>query len=667
MQLTRSSAVAAFTMSWIAIARFVSAQGCVTGGHVRVIENPPSQPTSACVIPFGNPDIPPIGYRNWDIVIIHDPVAIPGLSNTKTYQIWTDRPLIDSIHSITIVSKNNTASGSTTVRIAPAPGDYFVDVGSVAMTADSTGLVIVDPVAITGNFVGPLYAHRLNLVRADGGLAGDVFLDSHPSQVSNLFVQVVGNIDSDLIQVSTSQNGIPGYIERLESTNGEIGTPSHMVYVLADGSFWKIRAGYINAYMGGIAATGAGSFVQNVRQIETYTTGGHSGAFVGWLDAQRLEDTEQGGNWIKIAGPMQGTLRLGFGFSNTNGGESSTNHFIQIPAGLMQGQLIMQALGGADASNPWTRPVYVGGLTTVDDLNPKPNYAETTSQIGGASGPRAVGRVPYGTHFTDCFPVFTTDVNAFPTLNYGAIDATHPIKIRHYGPVIRPAGGADAFKVERRLAGSTDEPAWIDESGCIAESVDTVGDPNVVKLTPIRALQSGFEYRITQVLNGGAPKLTCAGVVIPTTPPPVALFGREFRFTICGPSLGDADSNGCVNFADITEVNTNWSSTACLKNGGADRDGDVDFADITAGLTFFGFAYCDAACAASFQQASGDGFSTMRFDGEMSALLDGANSVEAALTALGYPSIEAFGLAIANMNDEQRNFELGRLGQLLGE
>jgi hypothetical protein len=657
MALTRISGFVALGLFWLAFVNGVSAQ-------VTVIETPTSDETSAFVFPVG-PEEPFVGYRNWDIIINHDPSDYsPPLSQVKTYAIRTTRVGIDNINSVYIVSKVSATTGSTFVTISSA-GPKFVNVGPVFMSpvpAERAGLVVVDPIFVTGDLNGPFEAHRFQLV-AEGDLTGDVFLAPHFNRVSNLQVVVGGDIQSDLIEVSTSQNGIPGYIERLESTNGEIGAPNHMVYVLADGAFWLVRAGYINAYIGGVESTGAESFVQNVRRIETYTTGGHSGVFTGQIDAQRIEDTDVQANWMKFAGPMQGIIRLGYGFADNSTNPAAQN-YIQVPTGGMQGQIIMQALGGADASNPWTRPVYVGGLTTVDDLNPKPNYAETTSQIGCASGPRAVGRVPYGTHFTDCFPVFTTDVNAFPTLAYGAIDDKTPIQIRNYGPVILPSFPNRAFKVERRIAGLpiADPTPWTNESCGFVESLDATG--NVVLLTPSVALQAGFEYQVSQDLTGGVPRLKCDGVVLPDPPPPVALFGREFRFTICGPSLGDADSSGCVNFADNTSVPENWGSTACNKNGDADRNGVVNFADITKVLEQWLQAYCGGACTAFISQASGNAPSFMGVEGDVSAL-DATNTPAVALASMGYPSIEAFGDAIAAMTDEQRIFEMGRLQQLL--
>lgn len=62
-----------------------------------------------------------------------------------------------------------------------------------------------------------------------------------------------------------------------------------------------------------------------------------------------------------------------------------------------------------------------------------------------------------------------------------------------------------------------------------------------------------------------------AGVVAPPTMP------------------GDANGDGQVNFADITEVLTNWGfcpGSCCPSD--VDHDGDVDFADITEVLTFWG-------------------------------------------------------------------------------
>lgn len=656
------SLFAAFILFCVALVRCVSAQSY----PVTVIENPPSQPQSAFVLPVGDPE-PNIGYRNWDIVIIHDPVAIPGLSNFKSYRIWTGRDDIDNINSVSIVSKNNSASGTTTVSVAPPPGNRFKNVGTVAMTEDSTGFVIVDKVSITGDFNGPLYAHRLNLA-AGGDLAGDIILAPHASRLSTLEVRVDGNIRENVVlYVATSANGIPGAVDAIESTNGVIGTSTSPVYVLVGGGIKLLKAGEINAIVGGVGATGAESFALNIERIETYATGGFTGAFTGQLDVQNILNSTTQSNWINLAGPMRGVWRFGYGFVDND----SFQNFIQVPAGMFEGQVLWQTLGGNPANNPWVRPLYVGNQTTADDLNPKPHYLETSSEIGGG----AAGRVPYGTHFTDCVPAQSgTDPYAIATVAYGTFDDKNPIKISHYGPVILPAAPQRAFKIERRPAGLaySDATPWTDETGCFTEDLDDTGR-RVLLIPTGLPLQRGFEYRVSQQLDAsGNPHLLCDGVVIPTTPPPVDLFDsipntttrREFRFAICGPSPGDADNSGCVNFADITKVNLNWFSTACGKDGDANRDGIVDFQDITSVLQNWGVAYCEGVCQASFSQGGGDGFTTLTTEGDVSAM-EGPSAVLPALNSLGYPTIEAFGLAIDHMTDDDRAFEMARLQQML--
>ncbi len=666
MQLNRVSTMATSILCWFFALQTVLAR---QEYPVRIIENPAYEPTSAWVYPYGEYD-ENIGYRNWDIVIRHDPSTIPGLSQFKTYEIWTSRVEIDSIHMVYIDSKVNASAGRTTVEMGGAPGTPFKNVGSITMSPASTGYVSVGPVRMIGDFTGPLLTHRFVLPAANS-VSGDLILASHPNLGSSLEVRVNGDITCDSIEVRTSTNGIPGHIEILESTNGRIRRSNdEPVVIKVGGSIKFLRAGEINARISGFALTGADSFVLNIQRIETYTTGGFTGAFTGRLDVQNILNSTTQANWIILAGPMRGVWRFGYGFRDTDPNESTRN-FMQVPAGGLEGQVIWQALGGVPANNPWERPLYVGNQTTDDDLDPKPHYLETSTELGGG----AAGRVPYGTHFTDCVPAQSgTDPYAIPTVAYGTFDDKNPIKISHYGPVILPAAPQRAFKIERRPAGLaySDATPWTDETGCFTEDLDDTGR-RVLLIPTGLPLQRGFEYWVSQQLDaGGNPYLLCDGVVLPLTPSPVDFFDfipntttrREFRFAICGPSPGDADNSGCVNFADITKVNLNWFSTACGKDGDANRDGIVDFQDITSVLQNWLVAYCEGACPSSFSSVAGDGFTTLSAEGDISAM-EGPSAVLPALNSLGYPTIEAFGLAIDHMTDEGRAFEMARLQQVL--
>jgi len=112
-------------------------------------------------------------------------------------------------------------------------------------------------------------------------------------------------------------------------------------------------------------------------------------------------------NYLDFAGPMKGLIRIGYGHALN---PSFPVNYIRVPQGGLEGQVIINALVGLSG---WSRPVFVGSVdVSADDLSPKPGYWETSSEIGGG----AVGAVPYETHFTDCFPVFSTDDEEYPTL-----------------------------------------------------------------------------------------------------------------------------------------------------------------------------------------------------------------------------------------------------------
>lgn len=148
---------------------------------------------------------------------------------------------------------------------------------------------------------------------------------------------------------------------------------------------------------------------------------------------------------------------------------------------------------------------------------------------------------------------------------------------------------------------------------------------------------------------------------------PVLDFSQEFRFAVCTEiPLGDASSDGVVNFADITSVLAHFNETRCLLLGDADKSEVVNFADLTSVLTFFNFTYC--VSGGQFIAGKGGGpanFMGFADDAPMSAA-DAAGIVAGALAEMGYASIEAFSDAYAQMSDAERTAEIQRLGQLLG-
>lgn len=237
--------------------------------------------------------------------------------------------------------------------------------------------------------------------------------------------------------------------------------------------------------------------------------------------------------------------------------------------------------------------------------------------------------------------------------------------MRHNGLVNWDSANGAPFKVERRRAGGSG--SWTDESSCFTQTLDS-SDTTVVNLvtTSGNPLQAGFEYRVarnlrssdsTNVLRSDVPHKNVAD------DPPVADY-NALTFIICDASEGDADDNGCVNFADITSILENWGLTPCLKFGDANRDGVVEFADITSVLTFWNTATSCGSCSAGLGMGKGDGFHTMDAEGEVAAASAGMPMSEA-LASLGYDSITAFISAISTMDEASRNAEVQALGALL--
>lgn len=302
-------------------------------------------------------------------------------------------------------------------------------------------------------------------------------------------------------------------------------------------------------------------------------------------------------------------------------------------------------------------PDFTGGQIVLTGTAAANGYSNLASELGTG----VAGYAPFKTHFTDCHPKFPSPTANPSIAPLSAPSETNPIKVRHYGPVKLPSGGLRAFRVETRLIGGG---TWSDITSCFAEAVDT--NPSIVNLTPLRRPPGAYEYRVTQEKTAGVNRLLC------DLPPaaarvdePVADFSRDFQFTVCDSiSMGDAESDGVVNFADVTSVLSNFGLTDCLRMGDADRDGDRDFADITEVLANFNVPYCQNSTQSV--AGKGDGFATMGLEPEMSAA-SAAMAIGDALFSMGYASIEEFTEAIALMATEERDAEIRRLGVLLGQ
>jgi hypothetical protein len=261
-----------------------------------------------------------------------------------------------------------------------------------------------------------------------------------------------------------------------------------------------------------------------------------------------------------------------------------------------------------------------------------------------------------------------------------------PMKMRWYGPVdwLTGPGIPPPFKVERRRIGGCSPECWTDESCGVTLSREANPDgfvPGTVVLlapkdgngVPI-ALQRGFEYRITLAVDPATGKrvLRCAlpHLALVDAPEVVDFSATPYVFQVCDSAAdGDANDDGFVNFADITTVLANFQSVFCLTFGDADRNGTVNFADVTNVLTLMTVQPPSAYCITSGQSVGGhaDGFAAMALDraDQPTTAAAAAVFILDALNQMGYASIDAFGDAIAQMDEATRNAEIRRLGQLL--
>lgn len=508
-----------------------------------------------------------------------------------------------------------------------------------------------------------------------GSVTGPITCFSHPVHEATVFIRSEsGSLTDDVVILpSENKDDYPGVILELSFANGFIGSPMNQVNILADDTIQSVIAKDIHAYIAGTNTDpndeAFDSFVTRVNRIEALNIGGTTGFFTGEIRAVTIGKIPGQGvaGPLRFEGAMQGRIWLQ---SIDQGGSPPFEYGIQHPrttAGLAGTIALRVPNPDADAEDIWGGPIKVlpNGtgqiILDIDDAEGYDYRMLTATDLGGG----AAGLVPFFTHFYDCYPAFTDTSNPVVPPGQGfAPDANLPIQVRHFGPVKLPAGGQRAFIVERRPVGGS---TWETITSCFTESLDA--NTTIVNLTPVRRLPGGFEYRVTQAQDGSGNNLLLCGLPDGTSLPDVAVadFTRAFQFSVCDLSLGDAESDGCVNFGDITAVLTNFGLTDCLRMGDADRNGAINYTDVTVVLTNFNAAYCDTACGQSLAtESTGDGLSTMDAMHEHATAASAANSVLEALMQMGYSSIQAFTDAIAQMTEEDRNAEVRRLGQLLG-
>jgi hypothetical protein len=646
----------------------------------------------------------PDGTNTWKITL-EDDTGSPGQSTRTIFTITRGSPTETVIISELKIVRPGLVSRSIIVRLG-GPGDterlesvsqIVVEEGTTPPPnpIDRQGYVWVDNSFLDGELGVVTGLNRITLNTNTGNVVGPVTCKMHPDGdpaepsesnpfeseiiLSSLQGSLTGNVKMEPYVGLPNRRGV---IRLLDFPNGHIGRdtindPIVPVQILADGIVAELYAREIHAQIMGTNTNpnvrDLDSFMYNMGRIETNrgTVGNPaSGMFTGEIRAELLgKDFSQFPQTdiidvdIFVTGDMLGrmwfqTIRMGKQVSMAGLNASGVSDGPDLIGGIF---VSARDPGGAPATVWGGRvevgPDFTGGQIVLTGTAAANGYSNLASELGTG----VAGYAPFKTHFTDSFPKFPSPTANPSIAPLSAPSETNPIKVRHYGPVKLPTGGLRAFKVESRpIGGST----WTDISTCFTESLDS--NTTIVNLHPVRILPGGFEYRVTQEKTGGVNRLLCD---LPSGGPPqtepVANFTREFQFTVCDSiSMGDAESDGVVNFADVTSVLSNFGLTDCLRMGDADRDGDRDFADITEVLANFNVPYCQNSTQSV--AGKGDGFATMGLEPEMSAA-SAAMAIGDALFSMGYASIEEFTEAIALMATEERDAEIRRLGVLLGQ
>lgn len=228
------------------------------------------------------------------------------------------------------------------------------------------------------------------------------------------------------------------------------------------------------------------------------------------------------------------------------------------------------------AGTLWTNCVFVGNTT---------NGNGGAFYDGGPSGtrPTLINCTIYGNYSRDGGAV--------------AADPGHTPVIKNCIVWSNTAGGANA---QSTVGSVTVENSNVQGLSVVAGSGNMSVDPQFV--SPVGAdgiVASGDEdfglHATSPLIDAGDDELVTAGAA--------ADFAGNARFIdgdfngvrtidigalefVPPPCFGDANGDRVINFADITDVLSNWQSTG--PNGDADLSGFVNFADITTVLTLWG-------------------------------------------------------------------------------
>lgn len=489
----------------------------------------------------------------------------------------------DQIESITV---NATTPQTVFLQVrgqnpgAPLASVDLIDIGA------STATVILSDLRTTGD-VGSIYVNTITSTNIGGDVTGDIVLLPRNGGGESTIVgaTVSGKILGDVLVDHGAIFGL--------TASGGIGDPMNLSQIRTKNNIVRITAAAIYANIttlsnGGVGVTGeirttSGPFVGSLSTTALRSTGVNEPGLIsvfGDLDANisfvgEVRNENNGLPVINIGGSFAQGRRLTIGSSLNAGAELRIN-----AAQGLKGQVLINY---NNWSHAWNGVVRVGGVV----LGPAPEYSQTSASLGGGS----VGQAPFALHGTDCFPARGAVIGAGT-----APDTNNPIRLRYYGPVTWQSGANPPVTVERRPIANPN--GWVDQTACFFVGQEQVPNPNpnVVVVYPVRRLQGGFVYRVKPVRMGSNALLSDIGSGFN---PAVAPDTVEYTFTVLGSCNGDADGNGVVNFADVTNVLANWgTASGCLPQGDADASGVVDFNDITTVLANWG-----ASCAMDAEEA----------------------------------------------------------------
>jgi len=532
------------------------------------------------------------------------------------------------------VTVHRRISGDLTGAIQ-AGGVGFLEIGDQIQASISLNGGVANASVRASSIVaaGDITSFRgISLVQTTGNSAGDIHSTGPNGELDQL---LVGGSFSGAIDVVNDL--------RIATIGGTFGTLLNPLDVGVGGRIGVLTADEINMDLQGF-----GGFTRSdrIHRLIARSGGGASGKVRGTVRTRALISDVGGAGFISAPGGLDADVVIREGLDSGQFSISAGS------AGII-GQIVVGEQFDVGIAEDWTGSITVGGV----ELLPKPAYSNSHTSIGGG----AVGLMPFQLHATDCWPAIGECI-----ARTAAPDINAPIEMRHYGPVTwNAASHGVPFRIERRAIGLSG--TWIDQTACFTQTLDPSND-TVVVLTPGECsvpggdckdeLQAGFEYRVVLRHIGDNPAnefvLRSKTQTGPANPE-VAAHTSEFAFSVGDPSLGDANNDGTVNFADETSILGNWQTTDCLAFGDADRDGDVDFGDITEMLENWlnNYSGCTPPGGGSMMMAS-------------AGPSEGCNRTMAeALPAMGFASAAEFQTWLATLDKSQQELVLTGIDEWL--